>query len=244
MSKSVQITIPKCPKPWHPFRVPLDKGRTLDGRNGGGGTNNHPDTDHDAGGGGVAGSPTRSMGEAVAVSLAARFAYRVPRLCRYYQRAQRYWVVTECEQSAYSDRMAPVMRHRDSRARAAEAYDMHLDGYSWQDIADKLGFRGRSGAQTAVNRHLAATTPDPSHIARRKWIDAKRRLRARVSRQLALAEQAEDADAVAALSKAVDRIDDQLAKAQGYYAPTNVNVAVGVTPSAASAEWLRQAGRG
>ena len=117
---------------------------------------------------------------------------------------------------------------------------MHLDGYSWQDIADKLGFRGRSGAQTAVNRHLAATTPDPSHIARRKWIDAKRRLRARVSRQLALAEQAEDADAVAALSKAVDRIDDQLAKAQGYYAPTNVNVAVGVTPSAASAEWLRQ----
>lgn len=131
-------------------------------------------------------------------------------------------------------------RHRDSRARAAKAYEMHLDGHTWAEIADELGFRGRSGAQKAVNRHLAETTPDPSNIARRKWIDGKVRLRARVSRQLALAEKAEDADAVAALSKAVDRIDDQLAKASGYYAPTNVNVAVDAAPSAATVEWLRQ----
>ncbi|MBV5244452.1 hypothetical protein KUF57_13005 [Mycolicibacterium sp. PAM1] len=136
--------------------------------------------------------------------------------------------------------MAPVMRQRDSRARAAEAYTLHLDGYSWQDIADALGFRSRSGAQRAVERHLAATTPDPSHIARRKWIDGKRRLRARVSRQLSAAEAAGDHPAVAQLSAAIDRIDDQLAKASGYYAPQNVNVAVDTAPSVATAEWLRQ----
>lgn len=136
--------------------------------------------------------------------------------------------------------MAPVMRHRDSRARAAKAYEMHLDGASWQDIADELGFRGRSGAQTAVNRHLAETTPDPNYIARRKWIDGKRRLRARLCRQLTAAEDANDSQAVAQLSAAIDRVDDQLAKAEGHYAPTNVNVAVDAAPSAATAEWLRQ----
>lgn len=117
---------------------------------------------------------------------------------------------------------------------------MHLDGESWQDIADALGFRGRSGAQTAVNRHLAETTPDPSHIARRKWEDGKRRLRARVSRQLSAAETTGDHQAVAQLSAAIDRIDDQLAKAAGYYAAQNVNVSVDTAPSAATAEWLRQ----
>ncbi|MGB5111220.1 MAG: hypothetical protein WBO08_06210 [Mycobacterium sp.] len=136
--------------------------------------------------------------------------------------------------------MTPVMRQRDSRARAAQAYEMHLDGSSWQDIADALGFRSRSGAQSAVNRHLAETTPDPSHIARRKWIDGKRRLRARVSRQLAAAETASDSQAVAQLSAAIDRVDDQIAKAAGYYAPQNVNVAVDAAPALATAEWLRQ----
>lgn len=136
--------------------------------------------------------------------------------------------------------MAPVMRHRDSRARAAKAYEMHLDGASWQDIADELGFRGRSGAQTAVNRHLAETTPDPSNIARRKWIDGKRRLRARLCRQLSAAEAANDSQAVAQLFREIDRVDDQLAKAAGYYAPQNVNVAVDTAPALATAEWLRQ----
>jgi hypothetical protein len=132
------------------------------------------------------------------------------------------------------------MRQRDSRARAAEAYQMHLDGESWQDIADALGFRGRSGAQTAVNRHLAGTTPDPDHIARRKWLDGKRRLRARLCRQLSAAEAGSDHQAVAQLSAAIDRVDDQLAKASGYYAPQNVNVAVDAAPSVAIAEWLQQ----
>lgn len=117
---------------------------------------------------------------------------------------------------------------------------MHLDGDSWQDIADALGFRSRQGALSAVNRHLAETTPDPSHIARRKWIDGKRRLRTRVSRQLAVAEAANDAQAVAQLSAAVDRIDDQLAKASGYYAAQDVKVSVDASPTLVAAEWLRQ----
>lgn len=117
---------------------------------------------------------------------------------------------------------------------------MHLDGASWQDIADALGFRGRSGAQTAVSRHLAETRPDPNHIARRKWLDAKRRLRARLCRQLTVAERDNDSQAVAQLSAAIDRVDDQLAKAEGHYAPTNVNVAVDAAPTMATAEWLRQ----
>lgn len=136
--------------------------------------------------------------------------------------------------------MAPVMRHRDSRARAEQAYTMHLDGYSWQDIADALGFRGRSGAQTAVTRHLAETTPDPANIARRKWVDGKRRLRARLCRQLSVAEEASDSQAVAQLSREIDRVDDQLAKAAGYYAPQNVSVSVDTAPALTTAEWLRQ----
>lgn len=136
--------------------------------------------------------------------------------------------------------MAPVMSRSASRSRAAEAYTLHLDGYSWAEIATALGFRSRQGAQTAVNRHLAETTPDPSNIARRKWIDSKKRLRARVSRQLSHAEEADDSAAVAQLSAAIDRIDDQLAKASGHYAPTNVSVAVDAAPALAAAEWVRQ----
>jgi hypothetical protein len=111
---------------------------------------------------------------------------------------------------------------------------------SWQDIADALGFRGRSGAQTAVNRHLAETTPDPSHIARRKWVDGKRRLRGRLCRQLSAAEDGNDSQAVAQLSAAIDRVDDQIAKAAGYYVPQNVSVSVDTAPALATAEWLRQ----
>lgn len=117
---------------------------------------------------------------------------------------------------------------------------MHLDGHSWAEIADELGFRGRSGAQKAVQRHLAETTPDPSNIARRKWIDGKVRLRSRLCRQLSVAEKANDPQAVAQLSREIDRVDDQVAKASGYYAPTNVNVAVDAAPALATAEWLRQ----
>lgn len=135
--------------------------------------------------------------------------------------------------------MTPVMRRRDSRARAAEAYGRHLDGESWQDIADALGFRSRQGAMSAVNRHLTETTPDPNYVERRKWIDRKKRLRARLCRQLTVAETANDSQAVAQLSAAIDRVDDQLAKAEGHYAPTNVNVNVDAAPSAATAEWLR-----
>jgi hypothetical protein len=136
--------------------------------------------------------------------------------------------------------MPPAMRHRDSRARAAEAYTLHLDGSSWQDIADALGFRSRQGAMSAVNRHLAETTPDPNNIERRKWIDRKKRLRARLCRQLTAAEDANDSQAVAQLSAAIDRVDDQLAKAEGYYAPQNVSVSVEAAPALATAEWLRQ----
>ncbi|MGF2945272.1 hypothetical protein [Mycobacterium sp. Lab-001] len=91
-----------------------------------------------------------------------------------------------------------------------------------------------------MNRHLAETTADPSHIARRKWVDGKRRLRARLCRQLSAAETANDPQAVTQLSAAIDRVDDQLAKVSGYYAPQNLNVSVGAAPSAATAEWLRQ----
>ncbi|BBY67768.1 hypothetical protein [Mycolicibacterium helvum] len=136
--------------------------------------------------------------------------------------------------------MAPVMRHRDSRARAEQAYSMHLDGHTWAEIAHALGFRGRSGAQKAVQRHLAETTPDPSSIARRKWVDGKRRLRARLCRQLSVAEGANDSQAVGQLSREIDRVDDQLAKAAGYYAPQNVSVSVDTAPALATAEWLRQ----
>jgi hypothetical protein len=135
--------------------------------------------------------------------------------------------------------MAPVMRQRNSRARAEHAYTMHLDGASWQDIADALGFRGRSGAQSAVTRHLVETTPDQSQLARRKWIDGKKRLRSRVSRQLDLAERAADHQAVAQLSAAIDRIDDQLAKASGYYAPALQNVTVSVSASPVES-WRQQ----
>lgn len=128
------------------------------------------------------------------------------------------------------------MTHRASRARAAEAYTRHLDGDTWQEIADALGFRSRQGAQDAVNRHLAETTPDPSNIARRKWTDRKHRQRRRLCRQLSVAETLNDSQAVAQLSAAIDRVDDQLAKAENYYAPQKLDVTVGRSPAELLAE--------
>lgn len=134
------------------------------------------------------------------------------------------------------------MSRSASRARAEDAYRDHLDGYSWQEIADRLGFRSRQGAQTAVRRWLAENQPDGSSVAFRKWIDRKNRRRDRLTRQLTAAETENDHHSVAQLSAAIDRIDDQLAKAQGFYAPTqqSVSVSVDTSPVAAVADWQRQ----
>jgi len=129
------------------------------------------------------------------------------------------------------------MSRSASRRRAEDAYLDHLDGYSWAEIADRLGFRSRQGAQTAVRRWLADTTPDPASIERRKWIDGKKSDRAKLKR--ARDSATGDPYAIAQLSAAIDRIDDQLAKAQGFYAPAQQNVNVSVSPSPVES-WRQQ----
>jgi hypothetical protein len=81
-----------------------------------------------------------------------------------------------------------------------------------------------------VRRWLDDTTPDPLSIERRKWIDGKKSDRAKLKRARDSAQG--DPHAIAQLSAAIDRIDDQLAKAQGFYVPAqqNVNVTVSASP--------------
>ncbi len=119
---------------------------------------------------------------------------------------------------------------------------MHLDGHSWTEISEQLGFRSRSGARLAVNRHLATTCPDAPSLARRKWIDGKVRRRARLLHSVRDAQAAGDHQSVAQLSRAIDTLDDQLARAGGYYVPaqSSVNVTVSASRIEAVESWRRE----
>jgi len=59
----------------------------------------------------------------------------------------------------------PEAAHRKDAAaavRAAQALDLRLQGYTYEEIARECGYAGRQGAQKAVQRELQRTVQEPA----------------------------------------------------------------------------------
>lgn len=164
---------------------------------------------------------------------------------RYSQRAQHIAerrIRTVCTAYLQNGGMAPVMPHIDSRRRAEEALNLRAEDYTWQEIADKLGFRHREGARHAVKRLLASTRRPTIEELRAESAESHRVLRRRLWERLHDAERDGDTETATKVAREIRASLDSAARLGGLNTPqrTEVNVAVDVTPNLAAAEWLRQ----
>lgn len=138
--------------------------------------------------------------------------------------------------------MAPVASHTVSRRRAEQALELRALAYSWQEVADQLGYGSRSAAHTAVSRLLASTRRPTVAEQRTESAEQLRVMRRRLFDHLAVADRDGDADTATKVAREIRANLDSAARLDGLNAPqrTEVSVAVDVSPSLAAAEWLRQ----
>lgn len=127
--------------------------------------------------------------------------------------------------------MAPVASHYVSRRRAEDALELRALAYSWQEIADRLGYRSRSAAHTAVSRLLASTRRPTVAESRAESAEQLRVMRRRLFDHLAVADRDGDADTATKVAREIRANLDSAAKLDGLNAPQRTEVAVTVTRS-------------
>lgn len=133
------------------------------------------------------------------------------------------------------------MSHIESRRRAEAALELRSRAYSWQEIADQLGFRHREGPRRAVVSLLAKTRRPTVAEMRAESAEELRVQRRRLHDRQEAAEAEGDAETVIKAAREIRANLEAAAKLDGLNAPqrTEVSVAVDVSPSLAAAEWLR-----
>ncbi|CAN5303534.1 hypothetical protein BH11ACT6_BH11ACT6_53420 [soil metagenome] len=114
---------------------------------------------------------------------------------------------------------------RDSRARDEQAASFRGCGYSWQAIADHLGYRSRQAAQIAVARHYDRNRDSPT-LSRRSLSEGLRLVKTTLFETLADAKQRGDVAAVSSMSREILRVSKELASLDGLHAPQQVDVQV------------------
>lgn len=124
--------------------------------------------------------------------------------------------------------MAPVMPHRDSRDRAAQAFRLRSLGYTWRAVADHLGYRSAGAAQTAVNRHLDRTPAESSEAARRSATERLQITSTILAERLFDARERGDDDRLVAVSRELRNTTAELAKLNGLNVPVAQQVDVTV----------------
>ncbi|MEB3020885.1 hypothetical protein [[Mycobacterium] crassicus] len=117
-----------------------------------------------------------------------------------------------------------VMPLTDSRARAERAFLLRSIGRSWREVAAELGYRSRSAAQVAVERHMARNRPESPELTRAQAVAAARATHSILFDRFAAAVEREDDSTAAVLSREMVRNRDQLAKLTGAYAPARAEV--------------------
>jgi hypothetical protein len=111
--------------------------------------------------------------------------------------------------------VAPIKRG-DALQRASEGWALRVQGKTWQQIANAVGFASAQGAHRAVMR-FAGTIPDPDpSVLKKMW-------RARLDRLYALADRDAEAARPGAL-RAASAIAQRAAAMDGLDAPTQLNL--------------------
>lgn len=131
--------------------------------------------------------------------------------------------------------VAPVMSHRDSRARAEEALRLRAKRKTYQEIADMLGFQTRAGARLAVERLLGRRASATNFVAVERGTTAES-LRSQEEALQPLFDAAverDDQDAAVILSRELRSLANDRARLTGIAAPTRteVDVRVHMTPA-------------
>ena len=121
------------------------------------------------------------------------------------------------------------MSRLDSRARAEEAIVLRGREWTWQEIADALGYRSRGAAQVAVARELARTAPESADTARRYLLVSAKYASRMLHDRLDAAYQRGDDDTVALHNRELCRNRDQIARLTGAYMPEKTELDVTVS---------------
>lgn len=143
-----------------------------------------------------------------------------------------------CTKSTHNAHMAPKGPRADARARADEAFRLRCRGHTWQEIADKLGFKSRSSATLAVKRLILRDPPEDAVTARTYTGHAYRQVTATLFESLEAAKTAGDHTAVATIGRAIGEIQEKHAKLTGLHIPVvqqkevEVNVQINTTAAA------------
>lgn len=136
-------------------------------------------------------------------------------------------LVIPCVHTAY---MRSVGTRRATRERHEQAAFLRGCGYTWSAIAEHLGYRTRSGAQSAVERLWARQRETPE-LARRSLAEGLNVTKSTLFESLADAKRRGDVAAITACSREIRSVTDQLAKLDGLHAAQRVDVNVAVTPT-------------
>ena len=127
------------------------------------------------------------------------------------------------------------MNRQDTRQRAVLAERMHATGATWQEVADRLGFRSRQGAATAVQRLRDKTPAESVEQARAKHDAALRLLQQRNFTRYLDATAVGDDDTAVKYSKEIRSTVSERAKLAGAYAPQRAELDVSVEHDAGAA---------
>src|SRR5690349_11491040 len=96
--------------------------------------------------------------------------------------------------------MRSVGTRRETRARHEQAAALRACGYTWQAIAEHLGYRHRQSAKSAVER-LWARTRDSPDVSRRSLTEGLQLVRTTLFEELAAAKRRGDTDRIVSLSR-------------------------------------------
>lgn len=124
--------------------------------------------------------------------------------------------------------MMPV---RDARVRAEKAHALRSVGYTWEEIAQQLGFASRRSACEAARRHRERMGPASADEARDGLVTACRLVHSALFGRFAGAiESGDDVQAVA-ISREMTKTRDQWARLTGAFSPEEARLDVSVAPS-------------
>jgi hypothetical protein len=128
---------------------------------------------------------------------------------------------------------------REARAKAERAAKLRGCGYSWQAIADAVGFRSRQAAKIAAERHWTRQQMSPS-LTRRALVEGLMLVQQQLFEGLADAKKRNQPASVLEHTREIRSVTDQLAKLDGLHAAQKVDVSVTHTTSEALAAWRTQ----
>ena len=136
---------------------------------------------------------------------------------------------TPCVLNAY---MAPVMPHRDSRARAEQAFRLRSLGYTWRAVADHLRYRSAGAAQSAVNRYLERMPPETVEGARKSATERLQISAQILAERIFEARESGDDDRLVPLMRELRNTTAEMAKLNGLNVPVAQQLDVTVHQSA------------